>query len=110
MACCYLCRITPKSWEGDDRRCAFGAGVFSADNWNCETMNRLRGLAVEGAVYSNDQYCGSVPYDGSFIVLGWYKNRGRTEAAALLSECTVSPVSLVEAEECLSLHGRFVAP
>lgn len=78
--------------------CAFEEEIFSTDNWCCETMRLLRRLFVGermSRVWNNDCNLGVVPIpvadsddgmteDGiqqGFLVLSWYKNRGRTGQA-----------------------------
>ena len=41
---CTECLIRGKDWEGSDPKCAFDNDekLFSTDNWNCATMNKLR--------------------------------------------------------------------
>jgi hypothetical protein len=81
---------------GQNRQCAFAEGLpstkFSGDNWNCVSMDILRKAVWERAVWEGDQACAvlSMPWSdddeeafGSFIILSWYKNRGRTEEAWL---------------------------
>lgn len=89
-------------WKGERPRCAFPAGEFTSDNWNCATMNRLRSIA-EGCTpaHSEGQSCAAIPLDGSFIVLGWYKSRGGTESASLLSSESITPLLLADALECI---------
>jgi hypothetical protein len=85
MSACTRCKARGKTWKGSDPRCAFPNGRFVSDNWNCATMEELRNLADTGAVYSGDHYAAILPWDGCFIVLGWYKQRGRTDVARLLT-------------------------
>jgi len=73
-------------------RCAFSNGIFSSDNWNCATVNKLRKIIKrEGVFWRNDdigsigilsinldEFCG-------FLVMLWYKERGQVEQAILLS-------------------------
>jgi len=77
---------------GSAPKCAFEEGEFSSDNWNCATMNELRAIAEEREVWNQDQYCSIIPVPeseddcGEFLVLGWYKHRGKTEAAWVIDE------------------------
>jgi hypothetical protein len=101
---------------GSDRQCAFATGVFSYDNWQCMTALDLRALAGEdhygdgyqpgaATVKHNDQSAALLanPADGclGFVVLGWYKSRGRTEYLGYLDETKVIPLTLEMAEEVL---------
>lgn len=96
----------PKTWSGDDRRCAFDAeGRFVSDNWNCGSLDWFRTTAAEELfdVEDNDQHAATLPLgDGLFVVLGWYKSRGRTEAAALLYEGHLQPLTLAAVEALLA--------
>ncbi len=87
-------------------RCAFPEGAeFQADNWNCATMNDLRNLVEGRTVYSEDQNAALWPVDGDFLVLGWYKSRGCTELAAVLSGQKMMPLRLDFAEEVLGTES-----
>lgn len=90
---CKMCKERGKPpWFGDDPRCAFESGVFNTDNWNCATMNALRDLAEKlGTTYRDDLAAGSigyVPFENEdysgYIVMTWYKNRGRTDNAVVM--------------------------
>jgi hypothetical protein len=80
---------------GDLPRCAFAPnGDFSADNWNCATMNALRLFTQES--YCQDHTLGVIPipelsedcaFDESmpnFLVLHWYKTRGACPLAQMV--------------------------
>jgi hypothetical protein len=93
------------------RKCAFDEnGVFKSENWNCATMIELRKdigddwafSKKQGYVYGDDQSC-YVKHvkDGIFLILGWYKNRGRTEYAGLFCDSMVYPLALKAAEAIL---------
>jgi len=73
-------------------RCAFSNGIFSSDNWNCATMNKLRKLAKKAGLFWRDDSIGSIgvlPIDldefYGFLIMLWYKERGQVEQAILLS-------------------------
>jgi hypothetical protein len=88
---CKMCVERGKNWVGDDPKCAFDEdGAFSGDNWNCATMNKLRHLAEDvGLHHREDMGAGSfgaVYYQGGYIILTWYKNRGRTSNAMIIWE------------------------
>jgi hypothetical protein len=90
---CELCRITPKGWKGDDRKCAFLTGTFSGDNWQCATMSVFREEAYEVAVYCGETRVAVVPVEMddeeervTHVVLSWYKNRGATADARIVGE------------------------
>ena len=98
---CDYCKKRGKTWSGSDPTCAFRGGKFNGDNWNCATMNNLRIIANElsrsiGAfVFRDDMLNGSISvipipdvdvnYHG-YIILNYYKNRGRTDRAIVVNE------------------------
>lgn len=97
MKVCKLCEEQAEYWENKVSKpeCAFTNGVFSSENWNCGTMNALRQRSYELETDFRDDMAaasiGYVPYDdfhddelGGYIVMTWYKNRGRTYNAMLL--------------------------
>ena len=85
-------------------KCAFApTGVFVADNWQCATMNALREIARDTKImWTCDQHAALLPLEGGFIVLGWYKDRGRTEYAGYLQDYVCGPLTLRTAEAYLS--------
>jgi hypothetical protein len=95
---CKLCRERGKTWNGDDPRCAFAFdGRFNRDNWACETMFELRRIAYRlGTVTRDDMECASIGYvpyvdedsdePNGYIVMTWYKDRGTTGNAIVMSD------------------------
>lgn len=108
---CNLCATTPKNWEGDDRKCAFESGTFSDDNWNCATMSKLRDIAENYRIYGDDQSIAVIPvsevgeYNSGWLVLSWYKSRGRTDVAQIVSYGDVVQVRIAHAEEIINLYS-----
>jgi hypothetical protein len=99
---CPRCQKRGKTWNGNDPRCGFPDGKsFSADNWNCATLNRLRELDRDGAVYNDDQWILTLPFNGEFIVLGGYKRGGTVEYAGNLNEYKMEDLTLKRAEEVI---------
>lgn len=100
---CKRCKTQIKTWNGDDSVCAFPNGVFDSTNWNCETMSVLRAIILDNnsAVYSDEQNAAIIPYEGEFIVLEWYKNRGATEQAFILNSKGMGPLTQDFVEEFL---------
>lgn len=97
---CERCVKRGQTWTGDAPICAFpDKTLFTSANWNCATMNELRTYAEPSRCFSDDQNAGLVGYNGEFIVLYWYKNHGRTEAAWGLTEEGTFPLALSYAEE-----------
>ena len=93
-------------------KCAFKNSKFSSDNWNCETMNRLRDLVIDDydgekgegkCLWNEDQKCGiyAIPETGEFLVLSWYKRRGRTDGAWIVNESEVRNLTLKDAKEII---------
>lgn len=107
---CPRCKARGKPDHfGSDPKCAFLLGVFASDNWMCATMSALREVAEEQSESSweNDQHAIVFPCgmdDGRFLVLGWYKSRGRTEYAGVLSETSISTLDLATAEDVLRAY------
>jgi len=107
---CPRCQARGKTWLGDLPRCAFtGTGQFSADNWNCATMNALRLFTQE--IYCQDHTlgiiaipelsrdCGFDDLMPNFLVLHWYKTRGACPLAQVVRmNHRVSPLTLSWAE------------
>ena len=107
MSDCSRCKERGKpDYFGSDPECAFPDGVFNSSNWQCATMNDLRDKVDEcdeylslGSLRVNDQSAALLADDaGRYIVLSWYKNRGRTEGAWLMSETHIEPLTLKDAE------------
>ena len=77
------------SWIGSPIQCAFPDGFFVEDNWNCATANAVRDLVeVDRTFWSNEQHLGVLRMDGQFLVVSWYKNRGRTEQILIVDQTT----------------------
>jgi len=89
------------TWKCGKPMCAFPDGIFNRNNWNCATMNALRDIAEKlGTCQRNDQNAGSIGYvpfvdaeyetvsgkwsGNGYIVMTWYKNRGRTGNAIVM--------------------------
>lgn len=92
------------------RECAFKSEVFSNDNWNCETMIELRNYAENAEVvrYSSDQNLATIPLgEGRFMLIGWYKRRGRTEYGVIFDESETGSLCRDEAEAFLLLIARL---
>lgn len=89
---CIRCAQRGKTWSGGDPRCAFENGTFNGDNWNCATMNELREMSRQFETYRRDDMAaasiGYVPFEGDdysgYIVMTWYKDRGRTGNAVIM--------------------------
>ncbi|MFZ4454254.1 hypothetical protein [Salibacterium aidingense] len=120
MTECRMCWERGKTWNGDDPRCAFPGGVFTPNNWNCATMGRLRAMAEEnGHCDRDDNSCGSIgfvrmnddyapeDYDGlgGYVVMSWYKDRGKTGHAIVMDDHGTQELTLQHAEIALKGGG-----
>lgn len=112
---CQLCTERGKTWNGSDPKCAFENGVFSTDNWNCATINKLREICSDDFggkrtdttwEFRDDMSAGSfgciwVPEgdeQGFYIVMSWYKRRGRVAwAYRMCDDDEPRPITLDEA-------------
>ncbi len=120
MTQCKRCieRGTPKNF-GSEPECGFyPTGIFKSDNWNCATLNKLREVIQEKyedkIVYSRDERLITIPLDhnpedtiieADFLIVGWYKQRGRTQTALLISEERYYLVKLKEIEQFIEHHS-----
>lgn len=105
---CPACKERGKNWYGGDPTCAFlNNEEFDPDNRNCATMNELRALRDSEpkralTLQAGDQKCLVSPLgDSEFLILSWYKNRGRTDGAWTLSSDLIEPLSLEAADRIL---------
>ena len=106
---CKKCDDRGQVWSGSVPQCAFENNeTFSSVNWNCATMNELREIAEENAQWNEDQFIGTIPIieDGTFVVLSWYKSRGRTEGAWFVDETEMTPLSLEQAIHCIESNSK----
>lgn len=87
-------------------KCAFNEkGEFVNDNWDCQTLNVFRNDSkCTTTVFSEDQTLLVVALEGDFIVLGFYKQRGRVETAVVIYGPSSHPLTLREAEHAVE-HG-----
>ena len=98
---CRKCKERGKNWVGDEPVCAFESGKFSEVNWNCATMNELRDKA-DVTWGNDDQNASIIPIEnGQFIILSWYKNRGRTEGAWIIDEGECKKLTIKEADKAI---------
>ena len=73
-------------------KCAFSNGIFSSNNWNCATMNKLREIVKKSGLFWRNDDIGSIGILSvdldefcGFLVMLWYKEREQVEQAILLS-------------------------
>lgn len=102
---CRLCVADPHPKEfKTPRKCAFESEFFNSDNWNCATLNLLR-AGKDNESYSADQTLKVIPHSGTFLLLGFYKGRGRTEVVAVLDEQVIGSASLHVCETIIAKKG-----
>lgn len=80
---------------GSDPKCAFdNDGLFQPNNWNCAGLDQLREDAHKVEVWNEDQHAVLLRYgsEGDFIVLSYYKHRGRTEGAWVVEKINIRPL------------------
>lgn len=125
MSTCRACEARFKDWNGDDPKCAFPDGqAFNASNWRCATLGLLRAQLYDTYYGSEDTRICHHNHDGDqhmvslnvgdvdlasgpalTLWLSWYKDRGRTEAAWLLTEDT--PPRLPTEQDMLTIYEAF---
>jgi len=106
---CLHCKNRIKNWNGDDPKCAFEKNIFDSDNWMCATMSKLRGIAERHEVsYNEDQYLAVIPIkdEATFLILSWYKHRGRIEGAWIVDSALIRPLSEQEAYDIIEMYGE----
>lgn len=100
--------------------CAFDnpENVALGENWQCATLIKIRALAGELEQesvpnvsaflrnYEDQQASILVALPEGFLVMGWYKSRGRTEYVGVLSESEMFPFRLDQAEALLARLER----
>ncbi len=103
---------------GSEPICAFPTMVFDGNNWQCQTMNELRAAVDHGVfatrtsagrVYGEDCSVGVLAFDRGFVVMSWYKDRGRTDQAVVMAddhEQVPEPLTLAVAESVLDQWRR----
>lgn len=134
---CKACETRGKIWTGGDPKCGFLNGPFDGiNNWKCATANHFRRFAdcdngdnIHHRITSNNQQylvidvsdvdfpetldeddCVNPTPDALWV--GWYKDRGRTEALWLMFDY-LPPRAPTEDEcvkilEWLSVHHPLV--
>lgn len=110
---CKACDKRGKTWEGDDPVCGFSNNTFDPSNWNCASLNYLRLVAEELHVIDSmeDTHIATIPvkiddYLG-WIVLSWYKSRGKTSSARFIFDEIDIPLPLDVAEVALTQYRGY---
>mgnify|MGYP005994574009 CR=1 FL=1 len=104
---CRRCRIQGQpAIFASSVQCAFPSGVFSADNWQCATLTRLRSLLPDSAVQFNWDVSAALircyGADEGFLVISWYKSRGHTSAVTWICEDESRPAKWDEVEATIN--------
>lgn len=120
---CPACSADPHPKNSDPRKCAFGdGGLFTTDNWSCVTMLELRKLVEDfervgsSLCQANDSSVGVIPIpdwnrdEQGFVVLEWYKHRGRTPVATVVSDDGIALLTLGLAEALVEFYRDGVVP
>lgn len=125
-----LCRHGKKEWKGCDPVCAFDEdGKFRENNWNCHLMNKVRSLmgqwvpdedkAPGNYWWDDDQSYGIlfVPsfvkeidsyLQGTFILVDWYKSRGKTDSFRILQGDTIREGTEADAQELTKIYSIYL--
>ena len=102
---CPRCKDRGQTWTGSPPSCGFTArGYFRSDNWNCATLNELRERSKRRHVYGNEDNAVLLPRgngEAGFVVLCWYKRRGRCDQGFLLTSDGRRALKLKEAVDAL---------
>ena len=78
-------------------QCAFDAeGNFEIHNWMCASLSPFLEEAWEREASNNDQHAAVLPLGGDFLLLYYYKRRGRIEGAYFVSDEGVRPLRLAD--------------
>lgn len=108
---CEFCLERGKDWQGDNPICAYRYGnKFSVINWNCALLNKLRDATDEkGEIYRQDDENIGVLWLGNtkFLMLQWYKDRGKTDKAQVVCLTTKSITDL-KYKEAKSIIHKFI--
>jgi len=124
-----LCRHGEKDWGGADPCCAFDEdGAFREHNWNCFLMSKVRSLM--GQWTDEDKAPGNYWWDddqsygvllipsfvneidshlrGCFVLIDWYKSRGKTDSFRILRGDTLRNGTEKDAQELVSLYSVYL--
>lgn len=114
---CKRCqhRGKPENY-GSNPICAFSneERIFSPDNWSCATIDKVREIIYkrheDKICYSNDNQLVVIGISevkieeesiGDFLVVGWYKQRGKTDTLYIIEGESIHVPSLEEVEVIL---------
>jgi len=101
---------------GSDPQCAFVTGEFDGENWQCATMDTLREINEEAVGYDGGSHgwnldenaCVLSAGEGDFLLMSWYKRRGRTQWAQWLDGGTdPKPLTAEMAEQVIAHHATM---
>jgi len=98
---CPACEADPHPRGfAQPRKCAWPGPDFDPANWNCATMNLVRQVAEDAGVTfrGDDQTLCVLDGEAGWLVLCWYKRRGRTSVCLWVDDEQARPLRLEDAE------------
>ncbi len=122
-----FCRHGEKDWMGADPCCAFNEdGTFRENNWSCVLMSKVRDLmgqwsdsAYGHCWWDDDQHYGVLYIQswvhgkevdsylqGTFVLLDWYKSRGKTDSFRILQGDVVREGTEKDALEIVKIYMK----
>jgi len=82
-------------------KCAFTPlGNYNKDNWECQTMVKLRQLE-DHHDWNDDESIGIVKISNGYLVMTYYKGRGRTGNAMIMCDDEMRELTLNDAYRIL---------
>lgn len=107
---CKMCQERGQTWAGAPPKCAFPEGVFVTNNWNCATMNAIRDMVERNRFrrfHVDEERIGLIIAPETerllpgFVVICWYKNRGKNPVARFMDSAECTPLTLERAESVI---------
>ena len=111
---CEMCDAAYKNGRprnyGSEPVCGFKNGTFNPENWSCRTLAELRRIACsfEDIHQNNDMSLAHIADrdDGGWIVLSFYKDRGRVGTASYVTDTSVTVLTEKKAKEVLAFYAE----
>lgn len=110
---CKLCDAAYKNGRpinyGSDPVCGFKKGKFNPKNWSCRTLSELRRIAYSfGDIHKNNDMSLAhiAARDGGWIVLSFYKDRGRVGTASYITDTSIEVLTEKKAREALAFYSE----
>lgn len=75
--------------------------TFRHNNYDCAALSRIRGMAEEREVWSEDEHAAVLPWDGRFLVVSYFKHRGYTNGLWVLDEASMRIATYQDVVRCL---------